>query len=717
MKKIISLLALLAFTEALATDVLIPADKATIGNKTATTKELRFNNALGTGNPGVRGNASSAKLEFSHDGITWTNVGSGGGGGGGFNLLTSDDNSGFEDCSGASCPQWTASGGTVGTETTNELFGTKSATFDASALSQTFSSNLKTVPVGLQGGNCLAAISYVYATGSNGDYKLQVYDGTTVLSELSLDVASSTTPAFLGFGCPSSGSVRVRIIAGVANPGVITLDGTSNANGVVHLGSNILLAQVSNAQFIGSAYIAGTASCVFSTTSSSFVAYSTVAACPGPTVELNPGPGVIQTTDADLARFTVNGLSPGDYRVQFSFMGTGNSGSSAECYAVNDGTSTNGRMCLATSGGNDPVSVEAYFRYTSSGNKTFEVYGSSLSATNFLTNQDSNNRIQFSIFKLPSSPQTAIQGIDTTGWYVDANIAGANPSLGTGAQTAYVGIENSGLTMTVNSGSIGAQIPCSSTNAPTGTTCSVGDESLGVVFDLPKAGSVLACASFGVNQPALGAPLAFQIVETPTNAQTITQEGKGRVALDNQNTASNAYPTRVCGVFPFSSVGTKALRLMYEQEAQTSAPTVLADASATAGQRDVHWEVYPINQQIPMPYLVKQLQSPSTSIMQHATSYITNSGSPTITRQDGSFISALVDNGVGDVTANFTASTWSSVPNCSCHGVEETGDTDTVSCSVDKTTAPSSSTYRFRTRLGGTLTDRDFSISCTGPKQ
>lgn len=185
-------------------------------------------------------------------------------------------------------------------------------------------------------------------------------------------------------------------------------------------------------------------------------------------------------------------------------------------------------------------------------------------------------------------------------WRVDANISGADVDLGTASQGAYVGMTNASLAMVQNSGSLDVQIPCSTTNGSTGLTCAVGSESLGVVYTQPEAGFVVACATFSyegqVNNGAVRT--AFQIVETPNAAQTITTEGKG-IAGGGLSTTQNMIVRngeRVCGTFNFSA-GQKTLRLFYEQESSGSvtSSTILASDGSGSNRRDVHWEVYPIH--------------------------------------------------------------------------------------------------------------------------
>lgn len=200
-------------------------------------------------------------------------------------------------------------------------------------------------------------------------------------------------------------------------------------------------------------------------------------------------------------------------------------------------------------------------------------------------------------------------------WRVDANIAGANPDLGTSAVSSYTGITNGSLTLTNNTGTgtkvLTAQIPCSTTVTPSGTTCSSGTESVGVAFTPPGnwKGDVSACVTFSHRASAYGGSnfgeirTTFQIVETPNNAQTISQEGKSKTqsGLDSVSvihyTEFQTFPHRLCGNFTFSTTGQKVLRLFYEQTIATSAnqSIILADQDSSRGQIDIHWEVYPLN--------------------------------------------------------------------------------------------------------------------------
>lgn len=194
-------------------------------------------------------------------------------------------------------------------------------------------------------------------------------------------------------------------------------------------------------------------------------------------------------------------------------------------------------------------------------------------------------------------------------WRVDANIGGGNVSLGTVAQSAYGGASNATLTLTnaTGSGVLTAMIACDSTTAPSGTTCSAVNEAVGISFTIPTDGcavsgacDVRACVAFTHNMTngAGGAiNTYFEIVETPANAQTISQEGKSRIG-SGFNVPSNQHyaPLMVCGTFTFASAGQKTLRLFFEQEVggTVTSSLITADQQGSSGQRDIHWEVYPI---------------------------------------------------------------------------------------------------------------------------
>lgn len=189
-------------------------------------------------------------------------------------------------------------------------------------------------------------------------------------------------------------------------------------------------------------------------------------------------------------------------------------------------------------------------------------------------------------------------------WFSDANIGGANPDLGTVDVATYTGIEDAGLTLTQQTGSVQTFVPCSSTNASSGTTCAAGNESLGIAFFNPFTTNIEVCASFGHTfglnaSSSLG--ITFEVVQTPNAAQTISAEGNGRVGTAFTTSAaagtSPGSPYHVCGLFKSVASGKVTFRLFYEQDATgtVTQSIVLADQAAAVGQRDVHFVARPVN--------------------------------------------------------------------------------------------------------------------------
>ena len=130
------------------------------------------------------------------------------------------DNGGFEN--GQS--RWTESAGTeaIVTSGTNLLIGSASATWDAAATSDTYTYNAIAIPNGLKGRNGLGSC-LVQTPSGTATHKLQVTDGTNILSEV--DVVSSASPvkSDVSFIFPSSGNVVIRLEA-QANEPLIAID-------------------------------------------------------------------------------------------------------------------------------------------------------------------------------------------------------------------------------------------------------------------------------------------------------------------------------------------------------------------------------------------------------------------------------------------------------------------------------------------------------------
>lgn len=221
----------------------------------------------------------------------------------------------------------------------------------------------------------------------------------------------------------------------------------------------------------------------------------------------------------------------------------------------------------------------------------------------------STSSVQFVISEIPDFSIFAQYNSDR--WYVNASFTGANPSLGVAGVTSYTEIIDAGLTLTPITGSAPVGTMCSATNAATApstaaTTCAAGSESIGINFAIPEPGVYEVCFQgswAGQVDSAEGVNPAFQLIETPTSAQTLTLESGviQNPSLNSITIASGVDMTigtgiNVCGLFNWASTaaGTiKGVRLMYEQSIANApdASVILADANASVGQRNANFRV------------------------------------------------------------------------------------------------------------------------------
>lgn len=352
-----------------------------------------------------------------------------------------------------------------------------------------------------------------------------------------------------------------------------------------------------------------------------------------------------------------------------------------------------------------------------------------ISSTNPIT-FDNNDTISWE-FEVPIaqySPATVISP-QSQGWFVAAEIAGANASLGTSAVTSYTEITNGSLTMTPRTGSAPAGVMCSSTNTaatPTtsASTCSAGNESVGVSFNIPEPGYYKACY-YGAGYSAVNngtAANAFQLIETPINAQTLTQEGGSRVmgSSSDAGVSEQNFSATTCGTFYFSSVGQKGIRLMYEVfVAGTVTTNVLAlDASASVGQRNGLFTVEKIAPGIQNPYLVGSIQTDASGVFKQYGATITCSATSSIDAQSATWLSS-----VGNISSGACAVTFSGTPFSSssyyCSMLSH-GST-TASFSFPKISSKTTSGFTLTgvTQNGattGAATDATYDLICFGPK-
>jgi len=554
-------------------------------------------------------------------------------------------NSGFE----SGVAKWTASGGSLAAVTSgsNLLTGKGSATWDSSSASQTLTSQTITIEKGYYGQNCEAALRIQTPSGT-ATHTIQAYDGTNIL--VSATVTSSTLPALstINFPCPSSGTVALRLVSVNANEPLVAID-DAYLGLARNIGSTQLISEwtsytptgswTSNTTYTGKWRQLGDTAEVqvrLALSGAPTAASLTVNLPSGLVIDTSKLAG--GTTQVELPN------SDGSMRDDASYNGF--------VKAFYDSTTSVGIRSPSTATAHTLVIVNSTTPITWAANDSIDV-----------------------TFRVPIVGWTAQTVVmpDAQGWYVDASISGANPSLGTSSVSSYTGIENGSLTMTQNSGSAAVQIGCSSTNAPSGLTCSSGNESLSVAFTPPKSGAYRVCveANHYIDAPAgsINVASTFQLVETATNSQTIIQEGRGKamsgsVAMSGDRREYRSVAT--CGDFVLSAGAQRMIRLMYETEISGTPDNhhIKADGGVTLGQPDVHWTVYP-------------LQSPASAILANSVSTGTTNGEKiervklnlsgattvSITNQSTGWLQSVTASGTVP-TLTFTPGWFSAEPTC-----------------------------------------------------
>ena len=552
-------------------------------------------------------------------------------------------NGGFE----SNVAGWSVSGGTLAfvTSGSNLLIGKGTATWDSSAAAQTLSSTALTVPNGLKGRNGEASCLVNVPSGL-GTHKLQVYNGSSVLSEQSISPVNGPQKIVATFSFPTSGTVRSRLISVASNEPLIAADDC-------FIGQNSNLAQTG----IITDWIQYTPTGTFV----SNVAYEGRWRRVGSDMEIDVQVTFTATTDG-----TAFGLNiPNGYTIDVAKLGS----SPTVKTLVGSGTAED--FGVATYALRPAYSSATQIKLSAleapAANVTIGGDVSNVSPINF----NLNDKIDFSV-KVPIvgwSMESAIRP-ESVGWRIDAKIAGANSTLNAATNLTFTGIENAGLTLTNNlvGNTAAAEIPCSSTNPSTGTTCAVGNESIGVAFTIPKAGDYLACVNYHAYLQVTTGDIqdTFKIVETPNNAQTILQEGSATLKSSN-NAASSAltFPNRLCASLNFSSTGKKTLRLFH-------ASTITATIGAHELLETTSWEVISLYPSVSIPQLVGTVSTSSgfqerlERIRFGGSTPVTNcTSSPcTIYSQSGDWVSSVTRSGAGSYSVNIPSGKFSETPTC-----------------------------------------------------
>lgn len=238
------------------------------------------------------------------------------------------------------------------------------------------------------------------------------------------------------------------------------------------------------------------------------------------------------------------------------------------------------------------------------------------------------------------------------------------------------------------------------TNVNFGTVTSAlsgSDKLPGVVFTPKRAGRYYLCASF----------ISFGNTAGQW-AQNDLVDGSGNIIdTSGYTTASNGrYGMKLCGIFNATGVSSHTAKI---QSGSDTGSVTIGSAAGLTNTRAVYWSIFSIDQSVPQSLVKNSVVSPSEGVLKIVSAYIENTGTPTVVRQTGSWISSITDGGTGLPTINISASTFSVAPDCVCSIAEASSHF----CAIAGATTTSAIAIRTMSPTPA-LVDRSLYIICTG---
>lgn len=577
--------------------------------------------------------------------------------------------------------KWTASAGTFTVTGTSPMIGLYHGVWDAAASADTLTTTAVTIPAGFYGRNGVASCVFTTASGT-ATHEIQAYDGSNVLAEQT--IVSSTTPVrtSVNFIYPSSGSISLRIYANANEPS-IAIDDCH-----LTLADGFNISNVSQATFVGGLENAGASTCEYaentSTAISDFVDLGAGSGCAAWTATSN-GPGTISAQGTNDHRLVYTNMPPGHYR--FELQGLFQKGVTAggACYfRLSDGTNTYQPQGTGTSGATEVYipSLTFHATYTTSGTRTFKIQAAdSWATTGCKWFNLANNPASWKIYRYPTSAEqvfTAEQLANSWSGYHDTTCSWARTNTALGDPTA--------------------DASCAlveQTNSNFGTVSTSGSVLPAITFTPKKSGRYYACAA-----------VTYAVGGANSTSTLALKDGSTTVATArNSLTSGFLGNTSLCGIVVATDITAKTLSI---QTANDTTSVTITEASP--GRSPIEWSIFQLDQSFPQPLIRNGVVSSSSGVVKTVTAYITNSGTPTTTRQDGSWISSLTDGGVGITTVNITSGTFSVAPNCITQAQTAVG----KACNI--TTAATTSSFVstcFNTNTGA-AEDHNFYIQCVG---
>lgn len=530
---------------------------------------------------------------------------------GNFNLLA---NPGFEHSTYSTA--WTASGGSssVGTST-NIGTGLKSYAWDASASSQTLTSDAVAIPAGFYG--IVGGASCRFKTSAT-DYLLQVYDGTNVVASQAISASTTFTNQTLNFNFPTSGNISLRI-ASQSNAAALYIDDC-------RLGPATNVGTVQQAQLLGTIKVTGCSGAwtSSSTTIASFsvntgCTYTATGAASAPGTQI-PAISFSQIPAGNLflqAEGTFTQANTSNYTASFQFYDGTNSANEVSNCRVGTGP-------ISCPGINQSISYS-----TTQSNVTLQIRTFVDSGGLSAIQGSSSYPLVIKVYWFPTSAQGALTQNTTPAYY---NGYHENSCAWTVTATSYTDFPaDASCALTVRNQS---NISCST----------VGSVLPAVACTLPSTGPYYICGKVSV----FGGATVGHAVRIWDGTTTISE---GSDVSTNEPDEKS-----LCGIYNATSL-TPTISL--QGQASSGSVTIQSQRTSPA----VEWTIINLAQSFPAPLLIGSVTSNTSGLerIERATVNCGNSGS-SVTSQSGNWVTISNGGGAGACTLNFS---FTSTPTCS----------------------------------------------------
>jgi hypothetical protein len=567
------------------------------------------------------------------------------------------------------------------------------ASWDASASTQTFCSDLKTVPDRLKGKSGAALLNVSVPSGT-ATHKIEVRDGSAnVLAQDNIFSNDTAVNNIVNFIFPTSGTVRVCLVAQADEPAVRVY------SGVIADAAFLTVGQYAGAEFVGSLEWTTTTNCSWSTTSTSYSNFANDNDCDD---NARITRGVFTDSSSGLRpEFSVPQLPPGNYIVHIEApirCEPTSASTSAQCYMrLTDGTNNFGLRSLIQVGGASSASLlitvprlTFSFEQTSGlGSTTFNLQGLVVAGGRALLRGDDAGGLRISMYRYPLAG-TQVFRADTVAqsgmWKFDSNCSWARTNTSLGDPTADASCDLTEVS-NKNMGSVSAAL-------------SGGNKLPGIVWTAKSTGTYKICFySRGIIPSAADTTSALNI------------NGTNLVRVFATSPFNAGYQTYY-GCYQLDATAGTAYTAKIQTRSSTSTLTL------SGGDHETYFTIEALSVAKPAPLIENAVVSSYSGVTGVEYGTYTCAASSSLGYNPGGWMTGITNISSGLCTISVRAGTFSQRPMCY---VTNLGTVTTQSRSVkmdSSSTATSLSIYHINQNGATTAAagDGTYDIFCIGPR-